>query len=158
MLTIVKGDLIKLALAGEFDVIAHGCNCFCRMKRGIAVEMAKNFKCDRYPMEHKSREGDINKLGNIESEMHKISERWIYVVNMYTQYHWSNPGPGGIPLNYSALAMCLQKLNRTFKGKHIGLPWIGCGLAKGEKMIVEDFIKTYLKDCKVTIVEYDKEI
>ena len=33
---IIKGDLIKLALQGEFDVIVHGCNCFCTMGAGIA--------------------------------------------------------------------------------------------------------------------------
>jgi O-acetyl-ADP-ribose deacetylase (regulator of RNase III) len=25
------GDLITLALAGEFDVMIHGCNCHCNM-------------------------------------------------------------------------------------------------------------------------------
>ena len=25
----IEGDLIKLAQEGKFDVIAHGCNCFC---------------------------------------------------------------------------------------------------------------------------------
>ncbi len=24
---VIKGDLVKLALAGQFDVIVHGCNC-----------------------------------------------------------------------------------------------------------------------------------
>lgn len=32
----IKGDLIQLALANEFDVIIHGCNCFCTMGKGIA--------------------------------------------------------------------------------------------------------------------------
>ena len=39
----VKGDLIKLTLEGEFDVIAHGCNCFCTMGSGIAVAMKNTF-------------------------------------------------------------------------------------------------------------------
>lgn len=39
----IKGDLIKLALEGEFDVIAHGCNCFCTMGAGIAVAMKNTF-------------------------------------------------------------------------------------------------------------------
>ena len=33
---IIKGNLISLALAGEFEVIIHGCNCFCTMGAGIA--------------------------------------------------------------------------------------------------------------------------
>lgn len=30
------GDLIQLALAKEFDLIVHGCNCYCTMDAGIA--------------------------------------------------------------------------------------------------------------------------
>lgn len=32
MLKIIHGDLIKLALLGDFDVIVHGCNCFNMME------------------------------------------------------------------------------------------------------------------------------
>ena len=32
----IKGDLIKFAINGKFDVIIHGCNCFCTMGAGIA--------------------------------------------------------------------------------------------------------------------------
>jgi O-acetyl-ADP-ribose deacetylase (regulator of RNase III) len=39
MIKYVDGDLIKLALKGEFDVIVHGCNCFCQMGAGIAPQM-----------------------------------------------------------------------------------------------------------------------
>lgn len=31
---IIKGDLIKLALDGKFDVIIHGCNCFAQWEQG----------------------------------------------------------------------------------------------------------------------------
>lgn len=34
----IEGDLIKLALAGEFDVVVHGCNCFCKMGAGFAKQ------------------------------------------------------------------------------------------------------------------------
>ena len=33
----VKGDLIKLALEGKFDLITHGCNSQCVMGKGIAL-------------------------------------------------------------------------------------------------------------------------
>ena len=35
----IKGDLIKLAQDGEFDVIVHGCNCMCTMSAGIAKQI-----------------------------------------------------------------------------------------------------------------------
>lgn len=76
----VEGDLIKLALNGDFDVISHGCNCFCNMQAGIAPLMAKAFGCDTFQLERLTYEnewgdkiptnhkGDINKLGQIDYE------------------------------------------------------------------------------------------
>lgn len=42
-MNIVHGDLIQLALAGQFDVIIHGCNCFCTMGAGIAKAIRQEF-------------------------------------------------------------------------------------------------------------------
>lgn len=177
MVQIVKGDLIKLALEGKYEVIAHGCNCFSRMKRGIAPQMAETFGCDKFRMENQIGEG-IGKLGQIDFEAKRLddpsgtpfirnavtyfefeqTEKLLYVVNMYTQYHWSEPDhASGVPLNYSALALCLRKVNHHFKNRKIGLPWVGCGLAGGEKRIVLALISKHIgKDNDVTIVEYDK--
>ena len=33
---VVKGNIFDLAEQGEFDVVVHGCNCFCTMGKGIA--------------------------------------------------------------------------------------------------------------------------
>lgn len=136
----IKGDLITLAKEGEFDVIAHGCNCFCRMKRGIAPQMAEAFGCDMFNLETKSLwEGDINKLGQIEYNWINIKDKnstsytkndihALAVVNAYTQYHWDTNTK---PLDYEALTLCLRKINHIFKDMHIGLPLIGCHLAGG---------------------------
>jgi O-acetyl-ADP-ribose deacetylase (regulator of RNase III) len=35
----IEGDLIDLAKRGHFDVVTHGCNCFCTMGAGIAPQM-----------------------------------------------------------------------------------------------------------------------
>lgn len=158
MMEIIKGDLIKLALEGQFDVIAHGCNCFCRMKRGIAPKMAEAFHCDTYSLEDTIYEGSIYKLGQIQDNWFEITEQLgLHVVNMYTQYHWSDADPtSGVPLNYAALGLCLMKVNHEFKGEHIGLPWVGCGLAGGDKDAVRRLIELIMKDCKVTIVEYEQ--
>jgi ribonucleoside-diphosphate reductase beta chain len=43
MINYTDGDLITLAKAGKFDVIAHGCNCHSTMGAGIAPQMAKAF-------------------------------------------------------------------------------------------------------------------
>lgn len=146
----VDGDLIEFALKGNFEVIAHGCNCFCVMGAGIAPLMAEKFGCNRFPLEDIDKKGDINKLGQIDYK--KVFE--IYVVNAYTQYFYgkNHLNETDQPLDYDALRICLRKINHTFKGKKIGLPQIGCGLAGGDWNIVKSIIQSELKDCDVTIV------
>ena len=39
----IEGDLIELAKFGRFDVIIHGCNCFCNMNAGFAKSIKFNF-------------------------------------------------------------------------------------------------------------------
>jgi O-acetyl-ADP-ribose deacetylase (regulator of RNase III) len=161
----VKGDLIELAKEGQFDVIAHGCNCLCTMGAGIALQMKREFKCDKFQMES---EPTIEKLGCIDSEMLHYEDRrnwvkypdeggnWVshsmIVVNAYTQYTY-----GKNTLDYEALTLCMRKINSVFKHKHIGLPQIGAGLAGGEWNRIKEIIKQELKDCKVTVVIYDKK-
>ena len=114
--TEIKGDLIKLAQQGEFDVIVHGCNCYCTQKAGLAPQMVKAFDTDKLPKESKPYKGDINKLGTIDwgvvptnedfktllynttkiiaSSFYKVLKKYdttniiqgLIVVNAYTQY------------------------------------------------------------------------
>lgn len=154
--TEVYGDLIKLAKEGEFDVIAHGCNCFCTMGAGIAPQMAKAFGADLFPLEQDRFRGNLNKLGMIDYKDVELDTGTVTVVNAYTQYRtgFSN---GKIPLDYEALTLCFRKMNRIFRGKHIGLPQIGCGLAGGDWEKVRDIIKKEFTDCVIIIVIYKDE-
>jgi O-acetyl-ADP-ribose deacetylase (regulator of RNase III) len=43
----ISGDLIHLAKKGEFDLIVHGCNCFCTMAAGIAKGIKAAFEADQ---------------------------------------------------------------------------------------------------------------
>lgn len=173
----VKGDLISLALKGEFDVIAHGVNCFCTQKAGLAPQMVKAFFTDKYPYEQKGK-GDINKLGSIDYKVLMIHEGeskgfsplfngWssnkyicdLTVVNAYTQFKYGRNHADGVknPLDYEALTLCMRKINHTFVGKKIGLPKIGSNLAGGDWNIIKEIIKKELKDCDVTVVIYNKD-
>ena len=175
----IEGNLITLAQQGKFDVITHGCNCFCQMGAGIAPQMAKAFGCDKFPkeriygieigldgLEHpietKNR-GDINKLGTIDYETRTYaggtSEFDVFdfdltVVNSYTQYHYGRNHKDGVqkPIDYEALTLCMRKINHTFKGKRIGLPMIGAGLAGGDWNRIKQIIKDELYSCDVTVV------
>jgi len=169
---IIKGNLISLALAGEFDVIAHGCNCFCKQKSGIAKQMASTFNTDTFPLEMEDP-GRINKLGSVDTMEYEIKMSGLIVredykgivthdvgnlltiVNCYTQYRYGRNHPDGdyAPLDYEALILCMKKINHIFKGKKVGLPWIGCGLAGGSKERVKQILKQELTDVDLTIVE-----
>ena len=63
---VVQGDLLGLALAGEFDVIVHGCNCQCAMGKGIALSIKKLFP-EAYAADLKTVKGDRGKLGTYSS-------------------------------------------------------------------------------------------
>jgi O-acetyl-ADP-ribose deacetylase (regulator of RNase III) len=145
----IEGNLITLAQTGHFDVITHGCNCFCRMGAGIAPQMANAFHCDKFELEKPEYIGDINKLGNIDYQ--KFGN--LYVVNSYTQYHWKINGSK--PIDYEALTLCMRKINNKFSGKHIGLPKIGAGLAGGDWTKIKNIIQQELVDCITTIIIYD---
>ena len=170
-----NGNLITLAKEGMFDLITHGCNCFCTMKSGIAPQMAENFQCDIFELEGDEYKGDYNKLGQI--DFRKLKEydygnnqyEWLeflwdldsdikptgkelYAVNSYTQYRYGK----GLQLDYEALTLCLRKINHVFRGKHIGLPQIGSGLAGGNWIKIKEIIQKELKDCDVTVVIFKK--
>jgi O-acetyl-ADP-ribose deacetylase (regulator of RNase III) len=47
-------------------------------------------------------------------------------------------------------------MNMVFKGKKIGLPMIGAGLAGGDWDHIKYLIQKELRDCQVTVVIYKK--
>jgi len=149
--TEVKGDLIDLAKKGNFDVIAHGCNCFCTMGAGIAPQMAKAFGCDDFPLENTKHSGNKDKLGMIDYKTLNIDGKDLTVVNAYTQYSTDNK-----PFDYEAFRQIVLQMNIVFKGKHIGLPKIGAGLAGGHWPTIMQMIIDGFTDCNVTVVQYSK--
>lgn len=169
----IKGDLIDLALSGAFDVIVHGCNCFCKQNAGIAKQMVETFNTNLFNLENNGIPGEYDKLGNIEWKLRLVDydkKVWesnaigilkstnrtffsLIVVNAYTQYEWNSKTK---PFDYEAFTMCLKKINHKFKDKTIGMPKIGSGLAGGNWNIIKELIQKYLPDCYVTIVEYYK--
>ena len=168
MINYIKGNLITMALEGNFDVIAHGCNCFCLQGAGIAKQMAKTFKTNYgsyFNKEHFIYSGSINKLGTIDSCSYALSDGeytkkgdlgnnflegtdTVTIVNAYTQFE---PGSNA---DLTAIRMCFKKMNHIFKGKHIGLPKIGTGIGGLDWKDVEQIINEEFTDCETTVVIY----
>lgn len=153
----IKGDLIHLAKQGEFDIIAHGCNCFCKMGSGIAKQIAIEIP-DALRVDSLTKPGDINKLGNYTvAKIFNGGKEMGIILNCYTQYGYkSRFKPNLKPIDYEALTLCLRKINHNYKGKKIGLPLIGAGLAGGDWNIIKQIIEGELKDMDTTIVHFEK--
>ena len=162
---IINKNIIEAANQEEFDVIVHGCNCFCVQGGGVAFYMNKEFNTLSFEMEKDVYKGDINKLGTIDYEyLSYEDDRWVkypdengrwvtkrlVVVNAYTQYNY---GTDSIKLDYSALRLCFKKINKLFPNSVIGMPKIGCGLAGGDWEVVERIINQDLTDCTVKVYE-----
>ena len=144
----VKGDLIKLALNGQFDVIVHGCNCFCTMGAGIARGIAYHFP-RAYDTDLNTRSGDITKLGHITW----IKQNGLFVENGYTQFEL---GASDRPISYTAVREVFKRVKQEFSGLRIGYPAIGSGLAGGDWDIISKIIEEELAGEDHTFVEYDK--
>jgi O-acetyl-ADP-ribose deacetylase (regulator of RNase III) len=150
----IKGDLVKLANEKNyFDVIVHGCNCFCTMGSGIARQIR-----DLWPQVYKAdcltEMGDKNKLGCYTfCQVWTKSQKPLVVFNAYTQYNY---GRDKVQADYDAIRKVFRCLAESgyLNGMRIGLPMIGCGLAGGDWNIVEKIIEEELEGFDVTIVEY----
>jgi len=154
----INGDLIEMAQTGHFDVITHGCNCFCTMGAGIAPQI-KNAFPDAWQADQRTHKGDIMKLGCYSYADIEVEDRgWLTIINSYTQYNYGKNHEDGDdkPIDYEALILVLRKINKNYKGKTIGLPKIGAGLAGGDWTIIKKIIEVELKNMNVVIVHYDK--
>jgi O-acetyl-ADP-ribose deacetylase (regulator of RNase III) len=149
MIRYVDGDLLRLADEGHFDVIAHGCNCFCTMGAGIAPQIKAKYP-EAYEADCKTTSGDINKLGTI---THTENTTPI-VVNIYSQYDTKGRREGKIDLDYEALRSGIRAMKEKFSGKRFGINRIGSGLAGGDWSIIEKIIEEEMRGEYVTIVNY----
>lgn len=145
----IKGDLLDLALEGNFDVIIHGANCFNCMGAGIALQIARNFP-EAVEADNKTRRGDLRKLGDISHATVIRKDVQFVVVNAYTQYE---PGRN---CDYKAIASAFSHVKTNFSGKRIGYPFIGAGIAGGDWKIISEIIDTELDGENHTAVEFSK--
>jgi O-acetyl-ADP-ribose deacetylase (regulator of RNase III) len=147
---VVHGDLLQLALAGQFDVIVHGCNCQCAMGKGIALSIKNQFP-EAYDADLRTPKGDRSKLGTVSSaEIARPPARFT-VVNAYTQFHYRG---NGVLADYEAIRSAFRHIKRAYSGRHIGYPKIGAGLAGGDWPTVAAIIDAELAGEDHTLVEY----
>ena len=149
----VKGNLIDLAEQDEFDVIVHGCNCQNTMGSGIAKEIR-----ERYPiaywidtnMHGEDLRNPIELLGNFSSTP-DTGNIFIYnftIINAYTQLNYA---PRGIDhFEYGSFQLILRKLAVVYPDMRFGLPYIGMGLAGGDKNRIMPMIENFATQVSMT--------
>jgi len=117
MIVVVTGDLVKLTFSARWDVIVHGCNCFCTMGAGIAKQIKETFPI-AYKADCSTTTGDRKKLGSYTSASIKYPNppnppHDLTIVNAYTQYKYGT----GMHVDYEAIGCVFHSLAEDFKGQ-----------------------------------------
>lgn len=147
----VKGDLIKLADDGEFDMIIHGCNCFATMAAGIAYPIGRRWS-EAKKIDALTKRGDVHKLGSYTVvDVKTKAGTDLKVMNAYTQF---KPGPD---FKLVHLQSVLLRVREKFSDLRIGIPLIGCGIGGGSWPEVEEMINTEFNDLHITVVIYEQD-
>lgn len=147
----LKGDLLKLATEGRFDVIVHGANCQCVMGAGIARAIRETFP-EAYEADLETPKGVRAKLGTISCVRVQRDGRSLWVVNAYTQFHYRG---SGVRVDYDAVRSSMRLVKQQFTGTRIGYPKIGAGLARGDWTRLARIIDEELEGEDHTVVEYE---
>ena len=150
-MNIVRGDLIALAESGQFDVIIHGCNCFCTMGAGIARLIRDRFPL-AYQADLQTGMGDKSKLGTYSSALVGTQENSFTIVNAYTQFDFSGQK---VLADYKAIRNVFRQVGKDFAFKRFGYPKIGAGLAGGDWEIISGIIDEELSGQEHTLVIYE---
>lgn len=150
----LSGDLLDLIESGDFEVLIHGCNCFCNMGAGFAFYLKSKYP-EVLRADKSTILGDREKLGSYTHTLIKTekNKEKIIIVNAYTQYNWKGEG---VLVEYEALRNVFSQIKNDFKGKKIIYPKIGAGLAKGDWRKIKKIIRKELEGEEHYFVEYKK--
>ena len=153
----VKGDLVKRALAGEYTHIVHGANTHAAMGAGIAPLIADAFEGVReadesfhIPVDSEDRLGHYSHAHNPE----------VCVINMYTQHYFRTRPDGTHAVDYNAIANGFARLNDELSVRQkdttlVGIPALGAGLAKGHWEAIACIINLVTPDIDIELVIFE---
>jgi O-acetyl-ADP-ribose deacetylase (regulator of RNase III) len=143
----VKGNLVKMAKRGDFDVIVQGCNCFCVQGAGLAKQISEEFP-EAYEADKTTRVGCNRKLGTYTSA--HIKEYDFTVINAYTQYAFGT----GNHADLDSIKSAMTQIAADFPDARIGLPMISAGLAGGDWKQIKPILEESFANSDATLVIY----
>lgn len=146
---VVRGDLFR----GAYNVLAHGCNCFCNMGAGVARRVAREYPA-AVRADMATPRGARSKLGKFSRSAEKDG---TLVYNLYTQYRYGPKSQQNV--DYSALQRALERMRgdveAQFSGRpdspRIAMPMIGCGFGGGSWDKVRPIVEKTLRGMDVTV-------
>lgn len=156
-MNVIKGDIVELARKGWFDIIFHGCNCFCGMKSGVARSIAEAFP-EAEMADLSTPKGDASKLGKYSMSVQYDTEGDEFLVlNVYTQYDYGRDNKDRF--EYEAFEYFLENhlvpKIKKWPPCRVGYPKIGSGLAGGDWDRIEAILNKHLDGYSHTLVEYE---
>lgn len=146
----IKGDLIALFQAGQFDLLIHGCNCFCTWGRGFALQLKKAYPL-AYQTDSQTIKGDPKKLGTftVTHIQFPNDPKWRYIINLYSQYDYRGTG---VRVDYEALRRGFNSIKSQFSGYQMAYPALGAGLGGGDWTLISQIIDQTLEGEDHTLV------
>ena len=152
-----KGDVIEAALSNQYDMFVHVANCIGVMGDGVALQVRNRMK----PLYYADKNFFI---GFGEGRLGNCSYKFIgttFCVNLYNQIV---PDASSRQLHYGAMvSSILSALDQYDENKglitggkiSICLPRMGCGLAGGDWVIVEEILEFISCGWDITFHVYD---
>ena len=146
-----QGDMVKHILSVDaLDAYAHQCNCFTTMRAGIAKSLAAQFP-EVKAADDATVTGDISKLGTFTKAAVTPTST---VYNVYGQDYISRlVRTTNYPALFSGLRAVMEDMVSNGKST-LGIPYIGCGLAKGKWDEVEPTIKVLADHYNITVTVF----
>jgi len=144
----INGNLLNLALEGEFDIVVHNCNCSCVMTGELAKKITLAFPKVATADMH-SGTCNFEKLGTWSETDEKTRNGDVFkIVNAYTQF------VPGRDLRLSAVVTVFEKLNMMFPGATVGIPLVKESISGLKWRTVKKAIKAVTKDLNIIIVKH----
>jgi len=151
MIEYITGNLFDT----DCDIIAHGVNCRNAFGSGVAGQIAKLYP-EVKEAYHKKYEDKGWKLGDVQY-VNAILKHDKVFANCATQDDFGYSGK--CLADYDAIESCFEELLEMCELSRFSLamPWIGCGLAAGNKTVVKQILEDVFKDSDVTVKVYTLE-
>lgn len=157
MIVYKKGNIFDFIYDGKYDIVLQGCNCFCKMDDGIALQFANKFP-EVLLADLKTIPKDRSKLGTFLSIDVERYDKKFTILNCYTQYDF-----GGYDIEkldffeYESFETILKELSQYSKKIRFGMPLMGGGRASGDTERILSLIEKYMCRHNVEIILFNTQ-